>query len=56
MRYCICGHTFISHEKEGCSPIIGWGIQKPSCPKDCKNFKQDNLKYLEDLYNERIRA
>jgi len=49
LDFCICGHTFLSHEPEGCCPIVGWGIQKPCCPNGCKEFKLDNLKYLERI-------
>jgi hypothetical protein len=49
LDFCTCGHTLLSHEPEGCCPIVGWGIQKPCCPKGCMEFKLDNLKYLERM-------
>lgn len=38
---CICGHMEIDH-----GPIYAWCI--PSCK--CTNYRQDNLKYLENIY------
>ena len=50
---CICGHTRVSHDPEGCSPVYGWGMPKPTCPKDCKQFQLDNLQLIEDLAKEK---
>lgn len=50
---CICGHEMYWHltaegECDGPTPENGKVV---FCP--CLKFKQDNLKYLEDKYNEK---
>lgn len=55
MIYCVCGHNKLSHYEHefswNFSSCRTW-MGREHC--NCQKFKQDNLKYLEDLYNERI--
>jgi len=52
---CFCGHNSSTHHymRKGdnfIGPCMGWfndGLEMLEC--ECKDFKQDNLKYLENL-------
>lgn len=51
---CKCGHIKKDHGYYGCQPCYDWlllhGVSDYS---SCGIYKQDNLKYLEQLYEER---
>lgn len=54
---CECGHEKSLHKDgifiSGCRKRIGWGIKGTDWADDCKEYKSDNLKYLEQLYESR---
>jgi hypothetical protein len=39
--FCVCGHSYRSH-------WIDYATWCMACPTKCKEFKLDNLKYVED--------
>lgn len=48
---CICGHRYDDHERFSWNGACWVGITDEYCP--CKEYKLDNLKYLESKYNEK---
>ena len=55
MKDCVCGHYELNHyEKDYTWNFSSCRIWTGREYCNCQKFKQDNLKYLEDLYNERV--
>lgn len=56
---CVCGHSKNLHYDNdfvsGCAKRIGWGIRGTRWVDDCREFKPDNLKYLEQKYDKRAK-
>lgn len=54
---CICGHPksihFNTYPIFGCGKRRGYGIQGTGWVDDCREFVPDNLKYMEDKYDQR---